>query len=74
MWIMKGAALGLALFSVGTLGFLMLTIRPAGSHSAIGVGALLGMTTGNFLWWTALVASVVLGCCIVGSWPVPVKP
>ena len=74
MWVAKGILLGLALFSVGTIVFVMAALSPVKPGTAIGVSVLTGMTFYNPLWWTALVASVVLGCCFVGSWPVPVKP
>lgn len=74
MWVAKGILLGLGMFLIGTFFFLSAAVRPRGSNAAIGLSVFTAMTYYNPLWWTALVASVVLGCCIVGSWPVPVKP
>ncbi len=71
MWILKGVSLGLLMFSAGTVAFLLLTVfGPIGTSKATGLSALSGMTTANPFWWTALVACVVLGICLVGSWPV----
>jgi len=73
VWILKGSVLGLLMFSAGTIAFLLLTVsRPLGTAKATGLSALTGMTTANPFWWTALVCCVVLGCCLVASWPVRV--
>jgi len=74
MWILKGISLGTGFFVVGTIVFLFLTVfSPISTSRATGLSAITGMTTANPLFWTALVASLVLGVCLVGSWPVPVR-
>ena len=73
MWILKGVSLGAAFFVAGTIGFLLLTVfSPFSASKATGISALAGLTTSNPFWWTALVACLILGCCIVASWPVRV--
>ena len=74
MWVAKGLLLGLGMFLVGTVLFLGATVRPRGSNAAIAVSVFTGMTYYNPLWWTALLACLLLGVSLVGSWPVPVKP
>jgi len=73
-WIAKGIALGLTIFVVGTFFFLAATVRPRGSHAAVGASVLTGMTFHNPLCWTALLACLMLGVSLAESWPVPVKP
>jgi len=71
VWILKGSFVGLLMFSAGTVAFLSLTVfRPFSTSKATGLSALAAMTTENPFWWTALVCCVVLGCCLVASWPV----
>jgi hypothetical protein len=72
MWILKGSLLGLGLFIVGTLLYLFIAARPR-ANSAIGLTVITGLTIHNTLFWAALVASLVIGCAIVGSWRTPVK-
>ncbi len=72
MWILKGSLLGLGLFIVGTLLYLTVVARPR-ANSAIGLTVITGLTIHNTLFWAALVASLVIGCAIVGSWPAATK-
>ena len=70
MWIIKGISLGTGFFVVGTIAFLLLTVfRPLSTSKATGLSALTGMTTANPFFWTALLACLVLGVCLVASWP-----
>ncbi|HZV89557.1 MAG TPA: hypothetical protein VFF95_18560 [Candidatus Binatus sp.] len=71
MWIIKGISLGTGFFVIGTICFLLLTIFLSTSK-ATGISAITGVTTGNPFFWTALVACLVLGVCLVASWPVRV--
>ena len=74
MWIVKGASLGAVFFVVGTIVFLFLTVfSPFSASRAIGVSAITGLTTANPFFWTALIACLVLGVCLVASWPVRVQ-
>ena len=68
MWVIKGAVLGLTLFSVGTIVFLVAAIGPVKPGTAI------AFTTHNVFWYVALVACILLGCSLVASWPVRVQP
>jgi hypothetical protein len=77
MWIVKGVSLGTAFFLVGTIVFLFLTVfSPIESNKATGLSAITGVTTQNPFFWAALVACLVLGVCLVASWPVrkPLEP
>ncbi len=73
MWILKGTLLGTGLFLVGTIFFLFAAARPFRANSAIGLSVITGLTIHNFLFWMTFLASVVIGCAIVRSWPVAVK-
>ena len=70
MWILKGSLLGTGLFLVGTFFFLIAVVRPFRSNTAIGLSVITGLTLHNPLFWAAFAASLVIGCAIVGSWPV----
>jgi hypothetical protein len=71
MWILKGVFLGTWLFEFGTIAFLYLAVyRNLPRNTVVGVTALMGYTSQNPLWWAAFPACVVLGCALVGSWPV----
>jgi hypothetical protein len=71
MWLIKGISLGTGFFVVGTICFLLLTVfRPFSTSKATGLSAIIGMTTGNPFFWMALVACLMLGVCLVASWPV----
>ena len=74
MWIVKGVSLGTAIFVVGTIVFLFLTVfSPFSTSRATGITAITGLTTANPFFWTALIACLVLGVCLVASWPVRVQ-
>lgn len=69
MWIIKGISLGSAVFVVGTILFLIAALRRSEAKST-GLTVITGMTTQNWLWWAAFGASLVVGCWLVGTWPV----
>jgi hypothetical protein len=73
MWIVKGALLGTGLFLVGTAFFLVAVASPLRANKATGLSVIAGLTIHNPLFWAAFVASLVIGCAIVGSWPVAAK-
>ena len=74
MWIIKGVSLGAVFFVVGTIAFLFLTVfSPISTSKATGMSAITGMTTANPFFWAALIACLVLGVCLVASWPVRVQ-
>ena len=70
MCILKGSVLGTGLFLVGTFFFLIAVVRPFRSNTAIGLSVITGLTIHNPLFWVAFLASLMIGCAIVGSWPV----
>jgi len=69
--ILKGTLLGTWLFMFGTIAFLYFAIFRRLPHLAgmIDPAVFRHYTTKNPLWWSALAASIVLGCALVGSWP-----
>lgn len=70
MWIAKGTLLGTWLFVFGTIAYLYFAVfRTLPSGAAVDLRVITHYTTQNPLWWAAFVASIVLGCSIVGSWP-----
>jgi hypothetical protein len=74
MWLIKGISLGTGFFVLGTIMFLLLTVfRPFSASKATGISAITSITTANPFFWAALVACLVLGVCLVASWPVPVR-
>jgi hypothetical protein len=74
MWIVRGLLLGSGMFAMGTLIFLKVTLfSPTVQGTATGISAIQAYTTQNPFFWTALVACLVLGVSIIGSWPVPVR-
>lgn len=73
MWILKGSLLGTGLFLVGTVFFLIVAAMLFRANRAIGLSVITGLTIHNSLFWAAYVASLVIGCAIVGSWPVAAK-
>ena len=73
MWIVKGVSLGSAFFVVGTLVFLFFRVFwPVEASKATALSALTALTTRNPVWWSVLVAALVLGCVIVRAWPLRV--
>jgi hypothetical protein len=73
MWILRGSLLGIALFLVGAIIFLIAAIRPFRSNRAIGLSVISSLTVHNFLFWLAFLACLVIGCAIVRSWPLAVR-
>ncbi len=73
MWILKGSLLGMGLFLVGTILFLIAVIGPFRANRAIGLSAITGITIHNPLFWVAFLASLAIGCAIVRSWPLAAK-
>jgi hypothetical protein len=74
MWIVKGLLLGSGMFAMGTLIFLKFTLfSPIAQGTATSLSALQGYTVSNPFFWSALVACLILGVSIIGSWPVPVR-
>jgi hypothetical protein len=71
-WFVKGVLLGLAAFFVGFMLFNFVT-GELRQNTAIGVGALFGMTIFNPFFWLALAGSIAIGISVVASWPVPVN-
>jgi len=69
MWVLKGSALGLAIFFVLSLLFVINAMRPFEAGKATGLSVIAGVTVHNGLWYLALVGSLALGWAILGSWP-----
>jgi len=73
MWILEVNLVGTGLCLVGTVLFLVGTLGPFKGNRAIGLSAITGVTIHNPLSWITFVASLVIGCAIVRSWPVAAK-
>lgn len=73
MWLLKGILLGLGLFFVGSLVYVGNKLRPFEEHKATGISLITGLTIHNPLFWVMLVASLLIGCVIVHSWPAAAK-
>ena len=70
MMIIKSFALGLAIFVVGTIGYLMFRLRgltplPPGQSRVIGLSVLQVYTIYNVWYWVALAVSLAVGYWIV---------
>jgi hypothetical protein len=64
IWILKGVFLGLAVFFVGALGYLVSKLGPISAHKATSITLLRSLTIGNSWFWICLVAALVMGCLI----------
>jgi hypothetical protein len=72
MWMVKGTALGLSLFFVGAVVYIVLALRAESQHSnaaAVGLNVIKYMTIYNFYFWASFVAALVIGLAIVKTWP-----
>jgi hypothetical protein len=73
MWILKGSLLGFGMFIVGVIVYLVLWLRADAQLSeakAIGLSVISYLTIYNPFFWASLVASIVIGCAMVRSWPI----
>jgi hypothetical protein len=66
MWILKGSLLGILMFSI----LFAFRYRNSFHHVLIGPGVISQITIHNVFFWLGLVGCVLLGCAIVGSWPI----
>ena len=66
MWILKGSLLGILMFSV------LFAFRYGRNfyHVLMGPGVISQITAHNVFFWLGLIGCVLLGCAIVGSWPI----
>jgi hypothetical protein len=71
MWILKGSALGLALFAVGSI-VLTFIRNPVRVGVATSLGVVYGATIGSAFFWCGMIGCLLIGIAIVGSWPVRV--
>jgi len=74
MWVLKGLALGSAIFLVGTVAFFFIAVlRPVKADTATRLSVLYGVTFANPNFWVALLACLALGVCLLASWPVQIQ-
>jgi len=73
MWILQGVVLGTGLFLLGTVVFLAVAAGPFRTKAAIGLSVITGLTIHNPWFWVAFFGSLLIGCAILASWPVPAK-
>jgi hypothetical protein len=70
MWIVKGVFLGAWLFAFGTITFLWLAVyRHMAPDTAVSIQVITSFTTQSPWWWASLIASFIVGCTLVRSWP-----
>jgi hypothetical protein len=62
MWILKGISVGLGVFFVGTLIYVINELRPIEAQKATALSAITGPTLYNPWWWMALIAILALAC------------
>src|SRR6267143_4778776 len=63
MWILKGISLGLGLFFVGSIVYIVNALRPIEANKATGISVLLALTVWNPWYWVAFVSTLTLSCC-----------
>jgi len=66
MLILKGSLVGILMFSV----LLAVQCYRSFIHTLIGPGVVSQMTIHNVFFWLGLVGCLLLGCAIVGYWPI----
>lgn len=65
MWILKGVLLGLAIFFVGSLLYVLNEMRPFDTLKATGLSALKAWTVANPWYWLAFIVALAVGCAIM---------
>jgi hypothetical protein len=74
MFLIKGVALGLAIFAAFSVLYLWAWgMLPISSNKAIGLVALRALTVQNTLYWITAVLMLALGCVIMAMWPVKIS-
>jgi hypothetical protein len=81
MWVLKGTFIGVTIFAVGALAFMLLSLRSMGPllagpgrHWSIDIRSISLTTVGNPWFWAAFAACLVIGCAIARSWPGKFSP
>ncbi len=65
MWILKGISLGLGLFFVGSIVYVVNALRPFEANKATGISVLFVLTVWNSWYWVAFVLTLLLSCWLV---------
>jgi uncharacterized membrane protein len=65
MWILKGISLGLGLFFVGSIVYIVDALSPIETNKATGMSVLLALTVWNPWYWVAFVSTLTLSCWLV---------
>lgn len=65
MWILKGTLIGLAVFFIGSVVFVVNNLRPIERDKMTGISAITGPTIHNPWFWAAFVATIILSCVCV---------
>jgi hypothetical protein len=81
MGIVKGTFLGITIFAVGAVVFLLAFLRSRGpllagpgQQHAIGLSVISHLTVYNVWFWAAFAACLVIGWAIAASWPGKFSP
>jgi len=69
MLILKGSLFGLAIFVVGTIAYVVLTLQRESNAGATSLNLIRYLTIYNPYFWAAFVACLVIGCAMVAAWP-----
>jgi hypothetical protein len=69
MWILKGSLLGILIFLV----FFAIRFHRIFYHTLIDPRVVWAITVHSVFFWLGLIGCVLVGCAIVGSWPVSAK-
>jgi hypothetical protein len=62
MWMLKGILVGLGIFFIGSLVYIINKLRPIEANKATALSAITGPTLHNPWWWMVLVAILILAC------------
>jgi len=63
-WIVKGVLLGLGVFVVGALVYLVSKLWPIEANKATSINLLRSLTIWNPWFWVGLIAALTVGCLI----------
>jgi hypothetical protein len=62
MWMLKGISVGLGVFFIGSLIYVVNKLRPIEENKATGISAITGVTVYSPWWWIAFIATLALAC------------
>lgn len=63
IWV-KGISIGLVVFVIGAVWYVISKLRPIAEHKATSVDLIRSLTIGNLWFWTGLVAALIIGILV----------